>query len=74
MEYRRVGRSGLKVSAIALGAGNWGYSMDEKAVTESMAIALDHGANYFDNAQSYANGQAETIMGRVLARLKLPRV
>ena len=74
MEYRRVGRSGLKVSAIALGAGNWGYNMDENLVGECVAMALDHGVNYFDNAQSYTNGRAETIMGRVFKNLNLPRV
>ena len=75
MQYRRVGRSGLKVSAIALGAGNWGYrDMDEKRVRECVAIALDEGINYFDNAQSYTNGRAEDIMGRVFKSLKLPRV
>ncbi len=75
MQYRRVGRSGLKVSALAFGAGNWGYqAMDEKRVRECVAVALDAGINYFDNAQSYTNGQAEQIMGRVFKALNLPRV
>lgn len=75
MEYRRMGRSGLKLSALSLGAGNWGYqSMDEKAVAETVAIALDAGVNYFDNGQSYTNGVAEEIMGRLFKKLALPRV
>jgi voltage-dependent potassium channel beta subunit len=75
MQYRRVGRSGLKISALALGAGNWGYqSMDEKKVRECVAVALDAGINYFDNAQSYTNGQSEQIMGRVFKSLRLPRI
>lgn len=75
MEYRRMGRSGLKLSALSLGAGNWGYQgMNESAVAETVAIALDAGINYFDNAQSYTNGLAEEIMGRLFKKLALPRV
>jgi voltage-dependent potassium channel beta subunit len=75
MEYRRVGRSGLKVSVFGLGAGNWGYlDMDERKAAECVTIALEQGINYFDNAQSYTNGQAERIMGRIFRQLALPRV
>ncbi len=75
MQYRRMGRSGLKLSALSLGAGNWGsQGMQEPEVTETLAIALDAGINYFDNAQSYGRGEAEEIMGRVLKKLKLPRI
>ena len=75
MEYRRMGRTGLKLSALSLGAGNWGYqTMDEKAVAETVAIALDAGVNYFDNAQSYTNGIAEEIAGRLFKKLSLPRI
>jgi aryl-alcohol dehydrogenase-like predicted oxidoreductase len=73
VQYRRMGRSGLKLSALSLGAGNWGSKgMEEPEVTETVATALDAGINYFDNAQSYGRGVAEEIMGRVLKRLKLP--
>ena len=75
MQYRRMGRSGLKLSALSLGAGNWGAKgMGETEVTETVALALDAGINYFDNAQSYGRGVAEEIMGRVLKKLKLPRI
>jgi voltage-dependent potassium channel beta subunit len=75
VEYRRVGRSGLKVSVFGLGAGNWGYlDMDEHQAAECVAIALDAGVNYFDNAQSYTSGRAEQIMGRIFKRLGLPRI
>ena len=75
MHYRRMGRCGLKLSELSLGAGNWGHkAMDEKAVAETVAIALDAGINYFDNAQSYTNGNAEEIMGRLFRKLALPRV
>jgi voltage-dependent potassium channel beta subunit len=75
MEYRHVGRSGLKVSAIALGAGNWGYqAMDEHRVRECVDVALEAGVNYFDNAQSYTQGNAERIMGNVFKSLNLPRI
>ncbi|ROZ69211.1 aldo/keto reductase [Ramlibacter sp. WS9] len=75
MQYRRLGRSGLKLSELALGAGNWGYQgMNENAVRETVALALDAGINYFDNAESYTGGRAEEIMGRVFRSLKLPRL
>lgn len=75
MQYRRLGRSGLKLSELSLGAGNWGYqAMDENAVRETVALALDAGINYFDNAESYTGGRAEEIMGRVFKCLNLPRL
>jgi len=75
MQYRRLGRCGLKLSELSLGAGNWGYkAMDEKMIGETVALALDAGINYFDNAQSYTNGLAEEIMGRLFRRLNLRRV
>jgi voltage-dependent potassium channel beta subunit len=75
MQYRRLGRCGLKLSELSLGAGNWGYkAMDEKMIGETVALALDAGINYFDNAQSYTNGLAEEIMGRLFRKLNLRRV
>ena len=68
VQYRRMGRSGLKLSALSLGAGNWGSKgMEEPEVTETLAIALDAGINYFDNAQSYGRGVAEEI---ILSKLR----
>jgi voltage-dependent potassium channel beta subunit len=70
MLYRNLGRSGLKVSVLSF--GSW-VTFDEQlgaeAVERSMAAAFDGGCNFFDNAESYADGQAETLMGEALRRL-----
>ncbi len=67
MTYRRLGASGLKVSALALGSWvTYGNQLDVAAARECMAAAFDAGVNFFDNAESYAHGGAETIMGEVL--------
>lgn len=67
MHYRRLGRSGLKVSEISL--GSWvtlGDQVDEEASIELIQTAYDAGVNFFDNADIYANGQAEVVMGKAL--------
>ena len=70
MEYRNLGRSGLKVSALSFGAWvTFGTQIGEDAATDLMATAFDHGVNFFDNAEVYADGQAETMMGDVIQRL-----
>jgi voltage-dependent potassium channel beta subunit len=69
MEYRRLGKSGLKVSALSFGAWvTFGqqYGVDE--ALEIMAAAYDRGCNFFDNAEAYAKGQAETVMGEALQK------
>ncbi len=69
MNYRHLGRSGLKVSELSF--GSWvtaGEQVDEKAFETSMRAAYDSGVNYFDNAESYAGGKAESVMGNVLKR------
>jgi voltage-dependent potassium channel beta subunit len=67
MEYRFLGRSGLKVSALSYGAWvTFGDQMDEDAAAACMQAAYDAGVNFFDNAEVYAAGRAETIMGAVL--------
>jgi voltage-dependent potassium channel beta subunit len=67
MIYRRLGRSGLKVSALSLGSWvTYGNQLDVAAARECMAAAFDAGVNFFDNAESYAHGGAETMMGEVL--------
>jgi len=69
MSYRRLGRSGLKVSAISLGSWvTFGNQMDEDKAFASMSAAREAGVNFFDNAEVYAGGESERIMGRVLAR------
>ncbi len=67
MHYRRLGRSGLKVSEISLGAWvTFGSQIDQKAASELIHAAYDQGVNYFDNADAYADGQAELIMGKAI--------
>jgi voltage-dependent potassium channel beta subunit len=70
MEYRRLGRSGLNVSALSLGAWvTYGSQVGEDAALECMKAAFDGGVNFFDNAEAYASGRAEVIMGNVIRRL-----
>jgi voltage-dependent potassium channel beta subunit len=67
MHYRRLGRSGLKVSELSLGAWvTYGSQVGEEIALECMTAAYDAGVNFFDNAEAYANGQAETTMGNVI--------
>lgn len=70
MHYRRLGRSGLKVSEISLGSWvTFGNQMDEKKASSLMHAAFEQGINYFDNADVYADGLAETIMGKAIKDL-----
>jgi len=67
MHYRRLGRSGLKISEISLGAWvTFGSQVDEDTSLELIQAAYDAGVNFFDNADIYANGLAETVMGKAL--------
>jgi voltage-dependent potassium channel beta subunit len=69
MEYRFLGDSGLRVSALSFGAWvTFGPQMNEKKAAECMHAAWDAGVNFFDNAEVYAAGVAEQIMGAVLAK------
>lgn len=70
MHYRRLGRSGLKVSEISLGAWvTFGSQVDQKTSTSLVHAAYDAGVNFFDNADVYANGQAEIDMGKAIQGL-----
>ncbi len=70
MEYRRIGRAGVKVSLLSLGSWvTYGNQVDEKASIELMSAARDHGVNFFDNAEVYASGQSESLMGASLKKL-----
>jgi voltage-dependent potassium channel beta subunit len=70
MPYRYLGRSGLKVSALSFGSWvTFDYQMDVAPAKEAMAAAFDAGCNFFDNAEAYAQGRSETIMGKALAEL-----
>ncbi|HUN92125.1 MAG TPA: aldo/keto reductase [Burkholderiaceae bacterium] len=74
MEYRRLGRSGLKLSALSFGSWvTYGNQLDTTTARECMAAAWDAGVNFFDNAEVYAAGRSEEIMGAVLRELKWPR-
>jgi len=74
MTYRRIGNSGLKVSALSFGSWvTFGDQLDAGLATECMQAARDAGVNFFDNAEAYANGASETIMGKVFAQQNWPR-
>ena len=69
MTYRRLGRSGLKVSLLSLGSWiTYGNQLGTDSARECMAAAYDAGVNFFDNAEVYASGQSEVIMGEVLKK------
>ncbi|EGJ09198.1 MULTISPECIES: aldo/keto reductase [Rubrivivax] len=75
MQYRRLGRSGLRVSALSLGSWvTYHNQVDVDAAVEMMAAAYDAGVNFFDNAEAYAGGQSELVMGQALRRLGWPRL
>ncbi len=75
MEYRRLGRAGLKVSALSFGSWvTYGNQLDESAALNLMAAARDQGVNFFDNAEVYANGKSELLMGAALKKLGWDRL
>jgi voltage-dependent potassium channel beta subunit len=74
MEYRRLGGSGLKMSALSLGSWvTFGRQLDTNLAENCMAAAYDAGVNFFDNAEAYAHGESEVIMGEALKKLAWPR-
>jgi voltage-dependent potassium channel beta subunit len=75
MNYRRLGRSGLKVSELSFGSWvTYGNQLDADAARECMAAAWDQGVNFFDNAEVYAAGKSEELMGAALKKLGWPRL
>jgi voltage-dependent potassium channel beta subunit len=69
MNYRRLGRSGLKVSELSFGSWvTFGTQMDVDVAGECMTTAYEAGVNFFDNAEVYAGGQSESVMGAVLKK------
>jgi len=75
MQYRRLGRSGLRVSTLSLGSWvTYHNQVDTGAAIEMMAAAFDAGINFFDNAEVYAGGQSEVVMGAALRQLAWPRL
>ncbi len=75
MNYRRLGRAGIKVGELSFGSWiTYGNQMDSRVARECMAAAYDSGVNFFDNAEVYAGGKSEEIMGDALKQLGWPRV
>ena len=75
MQYRRLGRSGLQVSELSLGSWvTYHNQVDLKSATEMLAAAMDAGVNFFDNAEAYAGGMSEAVMGEAIRALKWPRL
>jgi voltage-dependent potassium channel beta subunit len=75
MIYRRLGRSGLQVSVLSLGSWiTYHNQVDSSAAGEMMAAAFDAGVNFFDNAEIYAGGRSEEVMGAALKKLAWPRL
>ena len=70
MNYRKLGRSGLKVSELSLGSWlTFGKQIDDSVSESLMKLAYDNGVNFFDNAEIYARGQSELVMGRILKKM-----
>lgn len=74
MEYRRLGKSGLQVSALSFGSWiSFNKQIDDKVAESIMSYAYDQGINFFDNAEVYALGESEKMMGRILKKKKWDR-
>lgn len=66
MEYRRMGRTGLKVSEICLGTMTFGHGTDEAEARRIVDLAFEAGVNFFDTANSYSGGESEVLLGKAL--------
>ena len=74
MQYRRLGTTGLQLSALSFGAWvTFGRQVDRSLARDLLALAHDHGVNFCDNAETYNHGVAEQLMGDVIADLRFPR-
>ncbi len=74
MPYRRLGRSGIKVSVLSFGSWvTFKSQLDVDRAIDCMAAAYDAGVNFFDNAEAYAGGESERIMGEAIKKLGWPR-
>ncbi|MGE0929743.1 potassium channel beta subunit family protein [Peijinzhouia sedimentorum] len=70
MEYRRLGKSGLQVSALSFGSWlTFGKQIGDNTAENLMTMAYDNGVNFFDNAEIYARGQSEIVMGEILKKM-----
>ena len=74
MEYRRLGRSGLQLSVLSFGSWvSFSKQINDKTAEDLMSLAYDNGINFFDNAEAYALGESEKMMGRILKKQKWDR-
>ena len=70
MEYRKLGNTGLKISALSFGSWvTFVNQLNQKQASECMAYAYDNGVNFFDNAEAYASGRSEVLMGNIIKKL-----
>ena len=72
MEYRNLGRTGVKVSPLCLGTMMFGRSTNEQDSIAVIEHALDHGINFIDTANAYSAGASEQFVGKALARAAAP--
>ncbi|TXB67099.1 aldo/keto reductase [Vicingus serpentipes] len=74
MEYRRLGKSGLQLSELSLGSWlTFGKQIKNNIAEDLMKFAYDNGVNFFDNAEIYARGESEIVMGKILNKMKWDR-
>ena len=74
MEYRKLGNTGLQISALSLGSWlTFGKQIENTLAEELMIKSYDSGINFFDNAETYARGKSEEVMGNILHKLKWSR-
>lgn len=74
MEYRRLGKSGLKLSELSFGSWiTFGNQIGDDTSEKLMKMAYDAGVNFFDNAEVYASGESEKVMGKILAKMEWAR-
>lgn len=74
MNYRFLGRTGLKVSELSFGSWvTFGAQVDEAVAEDCLVAAREHGVNFFDNAETYAGGRSEEVMGKILKKKKWKR-
>jgi voltage-dependent potassium channel beta subunit len=74
MRYRRLGTSGLQLSELSLGSWlTFGKQITDDTAEALMKLAYDNGVNFFDNAEIYARGESERVMGRILRKMEWPR-
>ena len=72
MQYRKLGDSGLSVSLFSFGSWiTFGKQLDQNLAKDCIKYAFDHGVNFFDNAEVYANGKSEELMGEVFRQIGL---